>query len=490
LILSYLLHGHIPYYSRPHHDAILHAKLLTEPNLLKITPDAYAHFYSSLRYSTQALPLNTLLDTLIRPNADTEVNPESCVTWSYEPERAVSHIVMSSAGRPGGQWAENPVSASWDIGTLSYSEMLSLPGYTYPEHYSVRNGRTLPDLQRPSRTEVADYFAAYPNAVGISDTLHTSIEASNVARTPAGFSIGSHNISCKHLVLATGIFTVNIAPPPTLEPLLALQESSEPLLVVGSGFSAADVIISVPPNRKILHLFQWSPEKKPSPLRGCHHQAYPEYAGIYRQMKLAAMGSTKSAIGISPLMRKKTNPFFSRRDWAGLYEGLPNAEIIEVKIQVETAHLRIRLESGEVVERKVGALAYVVGRRGRLDYLQEPLRREVISASHDSSGTTTRDLISSRTLREKAEVDFEIAPEIFIIGSLTGDSLVRHAFGGCVFAASRIMGVSDGTCVGVDTNGCHGIANSGRTETRSNGIAHHDLHIDRRKMANIHDSSA
>ena len=79
LVLSYILHGHIPYYVGGHHDAILDAKLQKSPNLLHLTPDLYAHFLSSLRYSTQALPVNTLLDTLVRPNADTEeIGRASC----------------------------------------------------------------------------------------------------------------------------------------------------------------------------------------------------------------------------------------------------------------------------------------------------------------------------------------------------------------------------------------------------------------------------
>jgi hypothetical protein len=441
-----------------------------------VTPEAYAHFHSSLRYSTQALPLNTLLDTLIRPNADTEINPESCVAWQYEPKRAISHIVLSSGARPGGQWIENPASASWDIGTLSYSEMLSLPGYTYAQHYWIRNGTELPDLQRPTRTEVADYFAAYPEAVGIASTLYTSNTVEGVARTTSGFSIRSHGISCKHLVLATGIFTVSITPPALLVPVSDLCNSEEPLLIIGSGFSAADVIISVPPNQKILHLFRWSPEKKPSPLRGCHHQAYPEYARIYRQMKLAAMSSRSPTSVFSPMMRRKSNPFFVRRDWAAVYEGLPNAEIVDVQVVSGAAKVRLRLESGEIIDRTVGSLAYMVGRRGQLDYLDEPLRREVLDTQgSDASVIPTTGLISGRTLRGKAEVNFEVAQDVFIIGSLTGDSLIRHSFGSCVYTASTIMGEKrsvDGlTCTEKESSG----------GAISNGMAHQDLHIDRRE---------
>lgn len=480
LILSYILHGHIPHYSRTHFDALLDNKLLKERNLLKVTPDAYSHFYSSLRYSTQALPLNTLLDTLIRPNADTEIDPESCVDWVYQPHRAIDHVILTHGNDSGGQWVDNSVSTNLDIGTLSYSEMLSLPGYSYAEHYELQNRVPLPELQRPSRAEVADYFAVYPHAVGIQESLYTGAHVNSVSRTHNGFFIGSHGISCKHLVLATGIFSQTIAPPPLISPLARLDANSDPLLIVGSGFSAADAIVSVPSTRKIVHIFRWSPDTRPSPLRGCHHAAYPEYAGIYRQMKLASMASNAPR-AVSPMMRRrKSNPFFSHRDWASAYEGLPNAEIVEVRTQGHSARLRIRLESGDIVERVVGGLEYVVGRRGNLDYLSPQLRRELLKPPEKFERPSKQEfLISGRTLRRKVEKDFEVAPGVFAIGSLTGDSLVRHAFGSCVAAASRIMGTArDGNVQ--DREPAH--VKNGYEVQASGGAEHADLHVDRRTI--------
>ncbi|QDS77512.1 hypothetical protein FKW77_000598 [Venturia effusa] len=479
LILSYILHGHVPYYSRTHFDPLLHTRLSKERNLLNITSDAYAHFHSSLRYSTQALPLNTLLDTLIRPNADTDINPESCVEWVQQPERAIGHVVLTNGTDSGGQWLNNPVSTNPDIGTLSYAETLSLPGYSYAEHYEHRHRAPLPELQRPSRAEVAEYFAYYPHAVGIQHSLYTDACVSNVSRTNDGFYIGSHGMLCKNLVLATGIFTQTIAPPPMLSPLARLEASSEPLLVVGSGFSAADVIISAPSTRKIVHIFRWAPDTRPSPLRGCHHAAYPEYAGIYRQMKLAAVASHKP-FATSPMMRKKSNPFFFQRDWASVYEGLPNAEIIEVQNRGKTARLRIRLDIGAIIERDVGGLEYVVGRRGNLDYLTPPLRREVLGLPEKSEQPIEQEsLVSGRSLRYKVEMDFEIAPDVFAIGSLTGDSLVRHAFGGCVAVASRMMGAAQS---GKVQNRIPTYVKDSYEVQASSGAEHADLHIDRREI--------
>ncbi|KAF2873992.1 hypothetical protein BDV95DRAFT_565197 [Massariosphaeria phaeospora] len=437
LILSYILHGHIPYYVGGHQDSILDLKLSKDPSLLHLTPDLYAHFLSSLRYSTQALPVNTLLDTLVRPNADTEINPKSCIEWRYEPEKAISHAAIGETAQAGGQWADNPVAAGADVGTLSYAEQLSLPGYTYADHLAKGQKQAQYDFVRPTRSEVADYLKAYPKAVGISDAVYTATRVDGVYRVQDGFVVGSLGIRCKHLVLASGIFTVNIPPPSLLAPVAQLDRAEEPLLVVGSGFSAADVIISTPPSRKIIHIFRWAPDTRPSPLRGCHHSAYPEYATVYRQMKSAAIASHRSPSAKSPLLRRKSNPFFSQRNWATTYEGLPNAEAVEVSHLdgSSTATVKIRLASGDIITRAVGGLQYVVGRRGSLDFLSPELRAEILTPTSSMSH-----LISGRTLRSKAETSLEVAPSVFITGSLTGDSLIRHAIGGCVFAAGRILG--------------------------------------------------
>ncbi|OAL56229.1 hypothetical protein IQ07DRAFT_526028 [Pyrenochaeta sp. DS3sAY3a] len=508
LVLSYILHGHIPYYVGGHHDTILDAKLDKSPSLLHLTPDLHAHFLSSLRYSTQALPVNTLLDTLIRPNADTELNPKSCIEWKYEPQRAVSHVAIGDSPNPGGQWAGKSVSASADIGTLSYAEQLSLPGYSYADHLALQGKQDDADFVRPSRTEFASYLRAYPNVVGISDAVYTGCRAENVYRTVDGFVIGSLGIKCKHLVLASGTFTVNIPPPTLLAPVAQLNSQQEPLLVVGSGFSAADAIISAPPTRRIIHIFQWAPEKRPSPLKGCHHTAYPEYATVYRQMKIAAISNSNSHTVKSPLLRRKSNPFFQKRDW-NLYEGLPNAEITHVSIgkDSETASVRIRLVSGKELDYNVGGLAYLIGRRGTLDFLSQDLQAEIIGSTEwarlNGSSST---LVSGRTLRPKAEVSLEVAKNVFITGCLTGDSLIRHAIGGCVFTAGRILGAiptifspetspspssstprssspmselegnTDGTSVGARSS------QTGRMTPGELTNGHADLHLDRRKL--------
>lgn len=315
--------------------------------------------------------------------------------------------------------------------------MLSLPGYSFAQHYRKVNGTPLPSYTRPSRRAVAAYFAAYPFQVGIHDTIFCSQKLAGITRTDEGFYIASHGLKCKHLVLASGIFSELIPPRPLLQPLLKLPGSveytgREPLLVVGSGFSAADVIISAPPSQRIIHIFKWAPTTSPSPLRACHQQAYPEYAGVYRRMKLAALDSRASG-SRRPRISRSTSIFDSGRDWDSVYEGCPNTLISDVDVQGDTAVVTLERDGGSQVKRTISGLAYVIGRRGSLNYLDRALREEVCGPVQDTG------MISGRSLREKTLDDLELAPGTFIVGSLTGDSLIRFAFGSCTCVAGRIM---------------------------------------------------
>lgn len=445
MILSYILHGHIPYYAAqpPHPDPLLHAKLTRKASpLLDVEVDTLTeHFAASrLSYSTQALPVNVLLDTLIRPSVDVEdADCTTNVEWRYEPEKAVPHLVVGNAPQPGGQWVENPMPASWEIQTLSYAAMLSLPGYCYAQHYRRVTGEELPVFTRPSRREIADYLCAYPKAVQVDDSFRNHEMLADISRTEHGFYMGSHNLHCKHLVLASGIFSEVIQPLPMLNPLRSLEPVAEiPFLVVGSGFSAADVIISAPMDQKILHVFKWDPENRPSPLRGCHQHAYPEYAGVYRLMKRATIAASSTTTTTKrPRNRRITSSgFLESRSWDVVYEGQPNVEIAGVQMHGhDSATVTFRQpNSDDTFTRQVRGLVYATGRRGTLSYLNETLRSEVLDTSPDSSP-----VVSAQSLRNKAMESLEIARDVFIVGSLTGDSLIRFAYGGCVQTAGRLI---------------------------------------------------
>ena len=439
LILSYILHGHVPCYDalNPHPDPILHQKLSQSPCLFNVdVDDLTAHFGASrFSYSSQALPVNVLIDTLLRPLADTHPGDyRSCVKWRFQEENKMDHVVIGNTLHAGGQWVDNPVSASWDISALSYAEMLSLPGYSFEEHYRlVHESEPLPDLHRPTRRQVAEYLSAYPKAVGINDAVYTGIMLDGISRTSRGFHITSHGITCKNLVLASGTFSHLIPSRPLLQPLKNMPRtfscSDAPLLVVGSGFTAADIIISAPAGHKIIHIYKWDPENHPSPLRACHRSAYPEYASIYRKMKLAASRALGADV-VSPF-RPNKDPF---SEFDSNYEGLPNTLIKDVYIHGDRATLWMEIPHRQIIQREISNIEYVIGRRGSLEYLDDEIRQELLGCANREAA------ISGRTLRSKIEKDVEVADRIFAIGSLTGDSLIRFAYGSCVLTAKYVIG--------------------------------------------------
>ncbi|KAL1954018.1 hypothetical protein VTO42DRAFT_1839 [Malbranchea cinnamomea] len=452
MILSYILHGNIPRYKprHPHPDPLLHDKLKDAPHLLDLdVPRLTDHFEASrFSYSTQALPVNSLLDALVRPGGEVE-DPEAstCVEWRHVPEKTVPHLILGNAVKPGGQWTECPPDTKWDIQSLSYAGMLSLPGYSFYDHHRRVHGADMPPFTRPSRREISDYLAAYPAAVGIGDVFRSGETVGNVTRERDGFYIGSHNIRCKSLVLASGIFTEPKTARPLLQPLLRLDASAvpldqrAPLLVIGSGFSAADIIISAPPHQKIIHIFKWEPETKPSPLKGCHQRAYPEYAGVYRLMKRSATAAqtlrdSAGRVQCPPFRPGTLTPFLESRQWDEIYEGLPNTRVMDVTVKDKgQAEVSLCMQDGTTFTRPVSGLSYAVGRRGSLNYLDNSLREEIIRHKETDEG----DFISARTLRAQALADLEVAKDVFVIGSLTGDSLIRFAYGGCVYVAGKLM---------------------------------------------------
>jgi len=247
------------------------------------------------------------------------------------------------------------------------------------------------------------------------------------------------------VVLATGIFSHSIPPSPELAPLLALNSSTKhdesdtaqktlPVLVLGSGYTAADAILCHHPETPIIHMYRWQPETRPSPLKGCHPQAYPNYSRIHRWMKEGALGKPVSTQN---------------------YEGLPNATVEEVQ---KDGTVKIKLESGEVVERKLSGLKVGIGRRGRIDYLSSAIQQQIGLEDPDtydltdkmsqpatnSNKKSDREVwVRAQSLRERVEESFELSPNIFVIGSLTGDTLVRFATGGCIYTAGRIVGYNE-----------------------------------------------
>ena len=198
-------------------------------------------------------------------------------------------------------------------------------------------------------------------------------------------------------------------------------------------------------------------------------------------MKLAASKYYNNTSTMPPPFRRRTSSFLNQRNWASVYEGFPNAQIEAVLEEAYYFRVTLILSNGTRTQLVVGDVQYHVGRRGSLGYLDPQLFHEVIPYSTDAMTT-------SQSLREKTEMNSEVASNVF--------AMVRHAFGCCVDVAGRIMTTDkhiDTDDLGTGTSALKTVKSRSFPSSIPNGISatssspsksawsHDDLHILRRE---------
>ncbi|KAK9462773.1 uncharacterized protein V1516DRAFT_671085 [Lipomyces oligophaga] len=484
LTLSYLLNGYEPYYDgelegEEKIDPIIHELFSSTPGSMfgPVLHSRALHTYLANSHSSDpaatTCAMNGLFDRLAAPNFDFDPNARSQSRIRYKKTGiSVPHLVVGSSLCSGGQWACVDEANSR---TLSYGEMLSLPGFSFSEfHALVHPGVILDPCTRPPRSDVSAYYSMYPSRVGISDTIRANHTVLSLRRSSSGktFTViiqDNHSgrltvVSARNITLASGIFSHSVPPDPILHPVLdrtsSRSASQEKLtLVIGSGFSAADAVLTCPSDHKVLHLFKWDPRLKPSPLRGCHQESYPEYAGLYKLMRQAAIKNNTPTCRacLKDKHMSRELPLSSR------YEGMANSTLLSAS----PWSVHIRTSSGKIVERYVTEIKTHVGRFGVISYLSSELRAELglDPGQFWASRHTFRSRIDSRlnrwtVLRKDGSLDetyvldlteressdlfsashgLELAPGVFVIGSLVGDTLVRYTLGSCVTVAGNIL---------------------------------------------------
>jgi hypothetical protein len=81
----------------------------------------------------------------------------------------VSHAVFGCARRPGGQWSEkSKLPLGSGIETLSYAEMLSLPGYTFGDYYKEKYAQEIPGFTAPVKRKFQNTSLRIPHASGLT----------------------------------------------------------------------------------------------------------------------------------------------------------------------------------------------------------------------------------------------------------------------------------------------------------------------------------
>ncbi|KAG0258004.1 Oxidative stress-induced growth inhibitor 2, partial [Actinomortierella ambigua] len=247
----------------------------------------------------------------------------------------------------------------------------------------------------------------------------------------------------------------------TLIPRSSDQDSSEtmlPIVVVGTGLSAADAILLIrerDPCRPIIHLYRYATASEPSPLKRCHKEVYPEYASIWTLMKKCATKSrrtgTTSASVIAPAPgsyyrsccehsnAKSKEPCDCQKVvvepslgtaserplppscLACMYNGLADATLSGW--DPSSGQVEIILNSGLRVQHRVAAIGVFIGKQVNLSFLKGSLALDYLQAPPDSS------LLSIPTS----------APYRNVVPKQRASSLQQQQFGHHDFLDSRVQ---------------------------------------------------
>lgn len=273
--------------------------------------------------------------------------------------------------------------------------------------------------------------------------------------------------SCHQLSMAASTFMRSLVPKtmdcvystPPISPKISAQPNpvvtTSPYLIVGSGLSAADAIIhlrslGVP----VIHVFHHPTARQPhqstSPLASYTRLVYPDYAGLYRQMKRSAGSGGRQRIV----------------EDSG-YEGLVNARVISIRRAEDEKIVMIEDETGRVFTQAVCGVGILIGRKIGMGFLKGQSREQIIASREETDGCDNKndaqaqsdneenkvsqkhilqsrraslDITISSPLRKVDPYSFRAAPptrtlaqkepRLYAVGALTGDTFVRFVLGG------------------------------------------------------------
>jgi thioredoxin reductase len=383
--VSLALSGWWPAYRGTHPDPDLHARLSAgETPLLERDLAALCENLSGRGKN----PVGTLFDALLHPGADAGRPGAGCLALERREARAVPHVVLGS-GPPGGSWHRMPP----DMLSLSPGFWMELPGWTLFEWARSRS-RWLDPGARVPRAQVAAYYRDYVAHMGLASNFVTGVKVTGATRDGRGWVVEGHGpegtvrVACNRLVVAGGMFER----PKWLKikgedlPFVTHrtpEAGSGPLLVVGSGLSAADaVLMARHAGRDVTHASIDDPEA--TPMAGLAPEIYPEYRELFEAMQGASGG------GYEPLLRTR------------LAEVWPDGTC------------RLETPEGEVL-RPFAQVAVLIGSMPDLSFLP--------AASRGDGERIKADPYTFRT----------DTPGLYAVGPLVGDNFVRfipgHAFG-------------------------------------------------------------
>lgn len=230
--------------------------------------------------------------------------------------------------------------------------------------------------------------------------------------------------------------------------------STLPIVIVGTGLSAADAILLIhekQPWRRVIHIYKHFSASEPSPLKRCHRDVYPEYNSIWMRMKRFAtlknsvqsyqhpkegeqpcriFGNISKQSTCEPckqLLLQEGKDQYLANEFAPLcstcsYKGLPDASVSSWN--PVTGQIVLVLSHGVVIQEQVAAVGVFIGKQVHMGFLKGSLAQEMLSSppsplgdnsavglghSISLSGMSTRRRSSSQAEKELA-VDIPTPP--------------------------------------------------------------------------------
>ncbi|XP_041453968.1 oxidative stress-induced growth inhibitor 1-like [Lytechinus variegatus] len=455
ICLSYILSGNWPYFTgEPHPNPILQLKLEgnEHQSILECELDNLSEGLEGRSHNPVAL----LFDTLSRPGADLGEDEKSRLEWRHQQTNAVDHIVLGT-GKPGGSWWEMDDS----VLTLSLGAWMEMPDMSFDEWAAEyreihKDTMVVNNQQRATLSEVAHYYQDYVKTKKLDDNFVPYTKVLSIRRLKGRRVIndesGEPEIRCQrccklegenlfevkgehidphcgcrqqftvlspNVVLATGMMgkpnRLNVPGDEfryvryDLKYLeSAIQEGelscqSYPVLVIGSGLSAADAILmarnaGVP----VVHVFRRSPWDSAISLSKLPKVVYPEYYRVLQMMR----GELKEE-GYTPFPKHQVLDF--SRDF-----------LVTISGSDVTQHVAVSM------------VTVLIGAKPDLSFLPGG----GVSLGEESSDINCK---NNPVSVDPITMETEAEPGLYAMGPLVGDTFVRFASGGALAIASHLV---------------------------------------------------
>ncbi|CAF3629224.1 unnamed protein product, partial [Didymodactylos carnosus] len=485
ITLSYILSGNWPYWNGcPVSNEYLNIKLEQFVKDNSILEQDLEMLSDGLEGRTRN-PIALLFDSLLHPDADLGVNSQSKLFWKHVPNQIIDHVCIGRE-TPGGVWNKL---TSQHLSTVSLANWMELPNYpfsTFRQQINQHENSDNPhhnqkDSKRASYDEVRQYYKDYVKRQQLQKNFLNNREVTSIQRVcgePAYYDevkdeirptellweIRGHKtdtqkpfcIYAKYVVLATGT-TQELTRPldiidkdqshsfikstlTDIECLIKekkLTPDSKPLLVIGCGLSALDVVLlcekySIP----VIHVFRKSIDDPDLVCNKLSSNTYADYEKLFEKMKHAV--KQQQLINTqTPVLNIHENTNVSSLDKVPtLYQCLPHCDILSITEDgiVHIRNLKLSTKT-QLIQYKynISYAAKLTGSEIKLNFFEDE-GQHLGSIKTKTLQPNDNPILINPITYECAAVD-----HLYAIGPLVGDNLVRFLQGGaCAVAASLL----------------------------------------------------